>query len=288
MKKTNFSIGAVSYIGEVKASNQDRLLVKIGEEESDEFGMFVIADGMGGHAYGDVAAEFLSCCLAKWWENKLPNLLINSEDNTDAISGELLSTCRNINSDLFKFSERVNKKMGSTLSLLFLYRNNFMIKHTGDSRIYHFHDNELKQLTQDQSWVSMEVDKGNMTYEEAAVHPLRSMITMCMGAYREVELYQSSGKVNESDIFLLCSDGLYNCLSRNEIISELKKFFDGVYPNLQITAENLADMCRKRGAKDNVSLILAERAGKRKKSAVSTQLFKLTEEIKQHVSFRKG
>lgn len=266
MNKKGFNIGAASYIGEVKTSNQDRILVKIGEEESGEFGLFAVADGMGGLTHGDMAAELIIHRLAKWWGEKLSYLLKSGEVTFEAINRELNNTCRNINSELYTYCEKVNKKTGSTLSLLFIFRGYFLIQHTGDSRIYRFHDDELEQLTKDQSWVAMEVNKGRMTNEEAAIHPLRSMITMCMGAYSEIDLYERTVEAGEDDIFLLCSDGLYTCVSRDEINNELLKFVKGIYPDLQYVADLLVKMCRKRGACDNVSLILVQQFNNRKRN----------------------
>ncbi|MCX7921655.1 MAG: protein phosphatase 2C domain-containing protein [Clostridia bacterium] len=252
-----FTIGTLCDIGSVKKSNQDSILVKIGEDSSGEFGLFVVADGMGGLAYGDMASEMITNEFRKWWNDRLSLILQHKEHaNIDFIDTDLRILINNINNKILDFSNTIKDKIGSTLSMLFIFKDQYIIKHIGDSRIYLLNSSEMQQLTQDHSWVAEQVAQGSMTKEEARQHPKRNILTRCIGITENIELFETSGRLTNDASFLLCSDGLYNFVLEDEIFNAINEYKLNTDCDIQDIASMLLKKVKSRGASDNVSMIV--------------------------------
>ncbi|SKC37856.1 PP2C family protein-serine/threonine phosphatase [Maledivibacter halophilus] len=253
MKKRRFSIGTLSDIGYVKKTNQDRILIKIGEEYLGEFGLFVVADGMGGLKAGDMASEIVIKEFKYWWDSRL-SLVVKEMNkiNLNTIGGELDNLIFHINKRIIEFGKSINGRVGTTLSMLLIYRDQYIIKHIGDSRIYKIND-DMIMLTKDDSWVAEQVRLGIMNIEKAANHPKKHVLLKCIGIKEELDIFENKGEVFKEDIFLLCSDGFYNLLIKDEILRALKEFKEN---DMQKTVEKLMGIVKSRGAPDNASVIL--------------------------------
>jgi len=255
MKKRSFSIGALSDIGYVKKTNQDRILIKIGEDQFSEFGLFVVADGMGGLAAGDKASEIAITEFKNWWHDKLP-LLLNDKRiiSINIIDKELSKLVFDINKRIIQFGRTKNCKLGTTLSMLFIYRNKYIIKHVGDSRIYKINEDMIR-LTEDHSWVAEQVRQGIISEEDAVKHPKSHILLQCLGVKDTLNIFHEKGDVSEEDIFLLCSDGFYNLLMKNEILDVVRENKEDE-EDIQNKIERLMEKVKARGAVDNASVIL--------------------------------
>lgn len=262
MGKKSICVGALSDVGSVKKSNQDSILVKIGEEAAGEFGIFVVADGMGGLAAGGTASEIAVSEIKHWWEGRLGAILSHAAGyDINNIGKELDSLIYTIHEKVANYGRLIGDKVGTTLSLLFILRDQFIIKHVGDSRIYII-NREIQQATLDHSWVEQQVREGKMSRVEAKVHPRRNVLTQCIGASDVLEIYTYNGIVFPQDIFLLCSDGFYNHINDEEIFDASVKYRKSFIENrntydIQSVVANFFELVECRGATDNVSAILA-------------------------------
>ncbi|ADU74750.1 serine/threonine protein phosphatase PrpC [Acetivibrio thermocellus AD2] len=260
MLKRSFAIGALTDIGNVKKTNEDNILVKVGDEKNGEFGLFLVADGMGGLAAGEVASGIIVNEFNLWWERQLPGIL-NQEGNTvldtdtvlNAISWELDRLIQDINKKIIRFGLSINAKVGSTLTLLFIYQNKYLIKHVGDSRIYRI-NSSITKLTEDHSWVAQQVKEGKIKEEEAKYHPKRNILTRCLGVMENLEIFEACGDISDDDGFLVCSDGFHNYLDEHEIYCSLSscKKEDA---DVQKTLRELLEIVKLRGAADNISAV---------------------------------
>jgi serine/threonine protein phosphatase PrpC len=253
MRKVKFNIGAISDVGNFRKVNQDNILIKIGEDDGGEFGLFAIADGMGGLKDGDVASRMVVDNLRMWWHNVLPPLLQLDKNNMICnIERTLDEVIQNSNMEIVQHALTINAKAGTTLSLLFIYNNDYSIKHIGDSRIYAL-EHGIQQLTEDHSWVAEQVRSGFLDKKLAKNHPKNHILTRCLGVNEIIELYKLRGLVNNNS-FMLCSDGLYKLLSEKDVTEVLKSKKYSVQDKVRI----LTELVKSRGEKDNISAILVE------------------------------
>jgi len=236
--------------GDLRPSNDDRVLVKKYQVSGEGWGMLLVADGMGSNALGSEATRIIVDDLSRWWDNDLAQIL------------SLSATGRLYLDSLDKTIKKANKKVanlqsdkivGSTLSLVLIVGYEYVIRHVGDSRVYLLNsDYGIKQLTQDHTYVAAKVKEGLITEQEAKTHPKRNIITRCIGTKNMPSMFKYEGELASGEYLLLCSDGFYKCVSEDVILEK-------VFSNLSID-EKVAEL---RGsiaagsACDNVSIILA-------------------------------
>lgn len=227
---------ALSHCGVVRQINEDAVL------SMPENGLWVIADGMGGHEAGDIASKIVVDVLEK---GVLPTSL---SDSVDAVERFL----EDANKRIQEYSELVldNKTVGTTV-VVFIVRGKLGVcLWVGDSRLYGYRDGVLDQLTTDHSRVAELVEQGLILPEQAQSHPESNIITRAIGAFSELYIDNFVFEVERGDTYLLCSDGLYNCLSNEEIAEQLR--------NSDVTTgvEGLIQRALDNGAPDNVSVIV--------------------------------
>ncbi len=195
----HFAVAAGSDVGRVRKGNEDSFYADANEYR----GLFMVADGMGGHAAGEVASQMAVEVVSVDLE-KLKDL--ESADALEMVAVAL----RHANRAVFERSaaERDKMGMGSTASVLVLGDERFIIGHIGDSRVYLFRDGELRQITHDHSVVQEQIDAGLITRDAAKNHKQSNVITRCVGMGWDVEPDITDGEVRQGDVFLLASDGL--------------------------------------------------------------------------------
>jgi len=183
----------------MRAGNEDNF-----HADANEFrGLFIVADGMGGHAAGEVASEMAVQIIARE--------LAGVRDLRDGATNQSVTRALKMaNSAIFQRTlQEVDKQgMGTTASVLLLGQNRYFIGQVGDSRIYLLRDGQLRQVTKDHSYVQEQVDAGYLTPEQARYHPYSNVITRCVGASDSVEPDTYGGEVRTGDVFLVASDGL--------------------------------------------------------------------------------
>lgn len=183
----------------VRSGNEDSFFA----EADSHRGVFMVADGMGGHAAGEVASEMAVQIVAR---SLLQLESVSQPDAADRTAQSLRDANRAIYDRML--AENDKQGMGTTASVLLLSEGRYLIGQIGDSRIYMLRDGALTQLTKDHSYVQEQVDAGLLTPEQARYHPYSNVITRCVGAGESVEPDLYSGEVRAGDVFLVASDGL--------------------------------------------------------------------------------
>ncbi|MGH8280283.1 MAG: PP2C family protein-serine/threonine phosphatase [Gammaproteobacteria bacterium] len=225
----------ITNIGAVRKINEDAFL------DRPDLGAWAVADGMGGHAAGDVASQIVVNRLAQLPANgKLSNLLDSAEDR-------LLEANRKLLTLAMREKERT---IGSTVVTLLARGRHAACVWAGDSRVYRIRGRAIEQVTQDHAMIEELVASGLITRAEAANHPQANRITRAIGAmpslFLDVELFA----LEPGDIYLLCSDGLYKELSDAEIVRTLGGDIHAL--------DRLIMFALERGAHDNVTVAAVE------------------------------
>jgi len=234
-----------SDVGKVRSNNEDAFFT------TDREGIFLVADGMGGHKAGEIASglagDVISSRLAK----------ITNGDNIEAVireaflaANEKVRNTASVNTD--------QQGMGCTCVLLMLREQNFFIAHVGDSRVYLYRKDQLKQVTRDHSYVEELFIRGLINEEEKKGHPYRNQITRYIGCASKLEVDITSGPVWNGDVFLLCSDGLTEEV-KDQRLQEI--FSQNLNPDT--TTNMLIDEALNNGGHDNVSVIVVQVTAKK-------------------------
>lgn len=238
------SVAAGTDVGRIRAGNEDSLYADADQER----GLFIVADGMGGHAAGEVASEMAVQIVAR----DVAEVRDVSAASTLPVVAEAL---RQANRAIFERTivEADKQGMGTTASCLLLGQSHWVIGHIGDSRIYLMRDGVLRQLTKDHSYVQEQVDAGFLTPEQARYHPYSNVITRCVGANAAVEADILHGDLLQGDVFLLASDGLTGMVDDAHLQKVLETRST---PGQQI--HSLITDANRRGGLDNITAIVVQ------------------------------
>ena len=227
------------------AARSDRGLVRANNEDSVYAGarLLALADGMGGHAAGEVASQLVIAALAH---------LDDDEPGGDLLS-KLDAAVREGNSAIAAHVEADPELegMGTTLTAILFAGNRLGLVHIGDSRGYLLRDGELTQITKDDTFVQTLVDEGRITLEEAHSHPQRSLIMRALTGH-EVEPTLIMREARAGDRYLLCSDGLSDPVSHETILDALR------VPDVAESADRLIELALRGGGPDNVTVVVAD------------------------------
>lgn len=219
----------------VRSLNEDSHL------EAPERGLWVVADGMGGHAVGDMASQMVVERL-----NTLP-LPTSLGTFVEQVRDRLRDVNDRLHEEALTRAERV---IGSTVVALLAFGRRCVCLWAGDSRLYLLRDGRLTQLTRDHTQVQELLARGLLRPEDAQNHPAANTITRAVGGEGQLNLDSELLTVREGDMFMLCSDGLHNEVNADEIGTILLR------GRCQQASEELIDLALSRGARDNVSVIV--------------------------------
>ena len=238
------SVAAGTDVGRIRAGNEDSLYADADQER----GLFIVADGMGGHAAGEVASEMavqiVARDLAPMRDLSGPESLVHMADALKAANRAIYERT---------IVEADKQGMGTTASCIVMGQGRWIIGHIGDSRIYLLRDGVFRQVTKDHSYVQEQVDAGFLTPEQARYHPYSNVITRCVGANAAVEADVLQGELQNGDLFVLASDGLTGMVED----PQLKKILEtrqtpGRIVDTMITEAN------RRGGLDNITAIVVQ------------------------------
>ena len=236
----HFSCAARTDVGVVRSGNEDNFLMLA------DRGIFIVADGMGGHAAGEVASEMAVHIVAD-------ELGQYRGLNDEELATRMHNAIRKANEAIFSrtLSEHDKRGMGTTLTALVLLPDRYLIGQVGDSRAYLLRSDRLRQITKDHSYVQEQVDAGLLTPEQARVHPYSNVITRCVGAGMEVTPDIYFGALESEDLLLLASDGLTGMLEDEQLRRLLKS--DG---GPQRAVDQMITEANRRGGLDNITAIV--------------------------------
>jgi len=237
------SYAARTDVGMIRSGNEDSFAVDA--PVSATRGIFIVADGMGGHAAGEVASEMAVQIVTR----EIKDVKSISDSAIKLLGAALRMANRAIHDRTT--TEPDKQGMGTTASVLVLSDARYLIGQVGDSRIYLLRDGGLKQLTKDHSYVQEQVDLGNLTPEQARYHPYSNVITRCVGASPEVEPDLYTGEARTGDIFLVASDGLTGMVDDRRLAQLLMSRTE---PERKVAA--LIAEANGRGGLDNITAIV--------------------------------
>ena len=221
-------------VGRIRKNNQDSVIIGNG--------LFGVADGMGGHNGGEIASAGLRDGLIRETEGQDP-------------SRELLEeSVKKVNHEIWEQQEKDASLtgMGTTLTILWPAGREMIIGQVGDSRAYLIRDGRMEQVTSDHSMVADMVRRGVLTEEQAACHPMRNYITRAVGTDDTLDVDMISIPRMNGDRWIVCSDGLYGQMSRQELEETAKT------DDLEEAADKLLSLAMEHGGKDNISFILMQ------------------------------
>ncbi|MFO0633900.1 MAG: protein phosphatase 2C domain-containing protein [Nannocystaceae bacterium] len=234
-------------VGRVRSHNEDSHLV------DNAMGLYLVADGMGGHAGGAHASQLCVDVVDKVVRRGTDALaMVTPEHRTAAIADLLTIAASEASARIFDQanSDHRLQGMGTTLTGMLIYGERGYIVHVGDSRAFLLRGGTCRQLTNDHSWLNEQVQAGMLTEEEAAASDLKHIITRSVGFERHVEPDVIPVNVNLGDAFLLCSDGFSNYVEAEEIAVLAR---DHWYADLPRVCTEYAN---KRGGDDNITVLL--------------------------------
>ncbi|WP_188151049.1 PP2C family protein-serine/threonine phosphatase [Teredinibacter waterburyi] len=223
-------------VGTVRSVNEDSFHV------NQQSGLWVVADGMGGHEVGDVASTKIIEAL-----ERVPNIECLS-DYIDAVEDALLA----VNQEIIEYADIMldHGTMGSTLAALVIRGRVGVAIWVGDSRVYRFRNGRLTQLSRDHSQVQEMLRMGLISAEEAVNHPQSNVITRAIGGEQDLYIDLDVFSTQMGDTFLICSDGLYNAVEDEELIQCLSE------RDLEGCALDMLEISLAHQASDNVTLIV--------------------------------
>ena len=252
----SFQIAYHTDAGIKKKTNQDALLLKTAKTPKGRIGLFIVCDGMGGLTQGELASATVIRGMSDWSETELPKIIQSDNEQIETQIQQQLADCvKVLNRKILDYGEAANINLGTTITALLIVQSNYFLVHVGDSRAYLIHDC-LFQLTKDQTLVAREMERGNITEEQAKVDPRRNVLLQCVGASPELDPIISSGEVKEGDLFMLCTDGFYHEISEDEMFSSLKPGLFSNETQMKETVVGLVELVKKRKETDNITVLI--------------------------------
>ncbi|HIP97475.1 MAG TPA: serine/threonine-protein phosphatase [Anaerolineae bacterium] len=254
VKGASFLVGRASHVGKVRGRNEDALFTLestiLQDEESLPFGLFIVADGMGGRKGGQLASSLTTRVVADWIvrEVYLPFLMGEAQDAGQwPINEALVEAVTTANVAVHEAAPEA----GTTLTCALLLGANAYIAHVGDSRAYLVNRANIRRITRDHSLVDRLIELGQISPEEALTHPQRNVLYRAVGqaGTLEVDTYLQSMPGNSH--LLLCSDGLWSVVPEREIVEIIN---NALSP--QVACQRLIQAANERGGEDNITAVL--------------------------------
>jgi len=250
-KCLHLGIGSRTDIGRVSRNNEDACLVL------PSLQLFVISDGMGGEAHGELASSIVRDTIAQdcseertetsvpYWDGQRPDL----SERTNRLASAVNAANRRI----YETAEGdpLLRGMGATVVAVWLEGFRLSLVHVGDSRAYLLRSGVLRPLTSDHTVVAEQIRRGLIKPEEAHLSKMQNVLFRALGVQEHVELDETEVKTAEQDVVILCSDGLTRMVSDQEIVRILAEF-----PDPQMSADQLVSLANEHGGDDNISVIV--------------------------------
>ncbi len=233
-----------SDVGKVREKNEDAFLCR------DALGLYVVADGMGGHVGGKTASNLAVQTI----EASLAGVAADSSSSYTHLPRQLAGAVRAACTAIYDRAqiERELRGMGTTCTLLLLRADRAVVAHVGDSRCYLIRNNRPTLITDDHSLVNEQIKSGLLSPEQAASSRLKNIITRSVGFERDVAVDTFSMPIEPDDIYLLCSDGLTNMVQEREVASCIE-----AHPLAEVP-ERLIALANSRGGDDNVTVVCVQ------------------------------
>lgn len=235
----------ISHIGNIRNNNEDYFYLS----EDCNFPLFIVADGIGGNNYGEVASKMAVDIIKEHLKN------IDEYSNLIELENDFIKAISTANKKILEKSEEeeIYSGMGTTITILYYYKDCMLIGNVGDSRAYAISESEIRQLTEDDTIVNKLLKLGEISQLEAENHPNRNIITNAVGTDLMIDINLIQYNFSEGEYILLCTDGLTDMVKNNEILEIINSDKD-----LDVIVERLLDKALKSGGKDNITFIVIE------------------------------
>ena len=233
-------ISMISDIGNKRSLNEDYA----GYLEKENYKIYVVADGMGGHNAGEVASKMAVEAIVSYISENINN------KNYNEILKKAIKTANNAIYDFASTSEKLNG-MGTTVTACLVINNKGFVANVGDSSCFLIRNNKIKKITKDHSLVQELLDLGTISEEEAFNHPKKNIITRAVGTSKEILIDVFEIDILKDDIIMLCSDGLTNEIQKNEVLEILNSA-----KSLKNACEKLVLEAKNNGGRDNITVLL--------------------------------
>lgn len=232
--------------GRIRLINEDRAAVR---HDLNGFTLAIVADGMGGHQAGEIASQMAIELIQSRLQTVHARMTV--EQCKDAVRDAILSA----NDKVFEFAsdQARYQGMGTTVVVALAARHGLVIGHIGDSRAYLMADGSIRQLTEDHSLVNELIKSGQITPDEANVHPLRNVVTRALGTEKQVDVDVDYVTWSRGSILLLCSDGLSGLVEEETLVEVLNERKD-----LEWKVDRLVEHALEAGGGDNITAVLLE------------------------------
>lgn len=232
-------VGIKSDVGIVRNLNEDYA----GYIEEEEYKLYVVADGMGGHNAGEVASEMAVNAVKAYVKENYKNEGSNVLENAILFANEKI------------YDKAIGgleyKGMGTTLVAALVYEDDVIVANVGDSSCFGIIGNDIIKITKDHSLVQELIDSGSITEEEGRNHPKKNVITRALGTNNVVKIDIFKIDINTYDKYLLCTDGLSNEVLEGEILREINDIND-----YNTACDKLVLLAKNRGGRDNITVLL--------------------------------
>lgn len=239
-------VACLSDCGRVRTLNEDAVAVDA------EYGIAVVADGVGGHRAGEVASRMALDIVVERLRSKVTQLRAGARQPTPLQFAEQIIGEANRAIHAAAREQAACNGMGTTLALALFHDQRVALLHVGDSRIYRLRDGQLQLLTRDDSLLRDQIELGMISAEEAGASHNRHLVTRALGTGERVAVHLNEEAVRGGDVFLLCSDGLNDLVEEGDI----ELIVDALQTNLAVAAGHLVQLANDNGGYDNISVAL--------------------------------
>lgn len=241
----NFKVSCKTDIGRKKANNEDNYYF------SDKKGLFIVADGMGGHAGGEVASDM----AVKLISEKIENADISNSNAESVIQEAVVSASKKIKDASLENDEL--RGMGTTLVSCLCNGGKVYVTNVGDARCYLYDGKRFELLSHDHSQIQEYIDMNLINEAQAKVHPMRHVITQAVGYNDELKVRTVSRDITAGDYYVLCSDGLNDHFeSDEELGASFIKLLNDSGQDLDRVCSDLIDIVNGRGGRDNITILI--------------------------------
>ena len=238
---------AKSDIGKAREMNQDSYYVSMPSENT---GLFIVADGMGGYNGGEIASRLAIISTKNYIENNFSKI----EHTKEELQKLIKNAIEYANMVVYEKSKEDQELegMGTTIEVVLAYNDRVYIGHIGDSRIYRIRKNIIRKLTVDDSYVQKLVKDGTITKEEAKHHPKKNMLMKALGCTSFVEPIVAVKGFLEDDVIVITSDGLTNMVSDEEMLAIIEN-------NVEKASDELIKKANEAGGLDNITVVIVSK-----------------------------
>ena len=240
-------------VGTTKKNNQDSLCIKIARSETDTVALMLVCDGMGGLDKGELASATVIRSFADWFDNELAYEL--SGWDWKAAAKRVTSRIQSLNAQLIDYGRQTGIQLGTTATGVIAIGAKYLSFHVGDTRLYKL-SFQLRQLTEDQTFINREIKRGNMTPEQAKSDPRRNALIQCIGVSGAVTPEIQLGTLEDGANYMICSDGFRHAVTEEEIFDALSPRFVTTRSTMQAKMRSIIETVKERGERDNISVLM--------------------------------